>query len=167
MLLRRSKLGLYEKAIEDCNAALDAYPNHLKALLRRGHSNFKVFSANQSFHFDATLHLSSFATVTSWFKFFRLFWAHICCTHLVLQLERWKDALRDFEKLKRELPGDAEVARSHFDAQVALKKHHGEVTLPKWFGGEIEDITSNDQLRKSLSHPGTCCEAFCTPHLHL
>ena len=40
----RSKLGLYEKAIEDCNAALDAQPNHLKALLRRAHSYFKVFA---------------------------------------------------------------------------------------------------------------------------
>lgn len=77
-----------------------------------------------------------------------------------LQLERWKDALRDYERLKRELPGDAEVARSYFDAQVALKKQLGEQTLPKWFGGEIENITSNDQLRESLSHPGI------TPHPH-
>lgn len=112
----RSKLGLYEKAIEDCNAALDAYPNHLKALLRRGHSNSK--------------------------------------------LERWKDALRDYEILKRELPGDAEVARSYFDVQVALRKHHGEGILPKWFGGEIEDITSNDQLREALSHPGIAVVLF-------
>lgn len=79
-----------------------------------------------------------------------------------MQLERWKDALRDYERLKRELPEDAEVARSYFDAQVALKKHHGEETLPKWFGGQVEDITSNDQLREALSHPGTDCEALCT-----
>lgn len=39
----RSKLGLYEKAIEDCNAALDAQPNHLKSLMRRAHSYYKVF----------------------------------------------------------------------------------------------------------------------------
>ena len=85
----------------------------------------------------------------------------------MLQLERWKDALRDYEILKRELPGDAEVARSYFDAQVALKKHHGEETLPKWFGGEIEDITSYDQLRVSISHPGTYCDALRTTHLLL
>lgn len=89
----------------------------------------------------------------------KLFLPHMYCTYLVLQLERWKDALRDYERLKRELPGDAEVARSYFDAQVALKKQLGEQTLPKWFGGEIENITSNDQLRESLSHPGIYREA--------
>jgi tetratricopeptide (TPR) repeat protein len=156
LLLCRSKLGLYEKAIEDCNAALDAHPNHLKALLRRAHSNSKVFSRISKFSFDTFVNFCCDQLSQG----FPLFPPHNCRTYLVLQLERWKDALRDYERLKRELPGDAEVARSYFDAQVALKKHHGEETLPKWFGGEIEDITSNDQLRESLSHPGTHCEPF-------
>jgi DnaJ family protein C protein 7 len=38
----RSKLGHYEKAVEDCNAALDAQPLYTKALLRRAHSYSKV-----------------------------------------------------------------------------------------------------------------------------
>lgn len=70
-------------------------------------------------------------------------------------MERWKDALRDYERLKLELPGDPEVARCLFDTQVAMKKHYGEKSIPKWFGGEIEEVTSNDQLREALSHPGT------------
>jgi hypothetical protein len=40
----RSKLGHYEKAVEDCNAALDAQPYYTKALLRRAHSYSKVKS---------------------------------------------------------------------------------------------------------------------------
>ena len=31
----RSKIGQWEKAIEDCNAALNAQPNYIKALMRR------------------------------------------------------------------------------------------------------------------------------------
>jgi tetratricopeptide (TPR) repeat protein len=38
----RSKLGHFEKAVEDCNAALEAQPRYIKALLRRADSNFKV-----------------------------------------------------------------------------------------------------------------------------
>lgn len=37
-----SKLGLWEKSIEDCNEALRIQPNYTKALLRRAVSNEKV-----------------------------------------------------------------------------------------------------------------------------
>ncbi|KAK8913924.1 TPR repeat-containing thioredoxin TTL1 [Platanthera zijinensis] len=37
-----SKLGLWEKTIEDCNEALRVHPNHTKALLRRAASNGKL-----------------------------------------------------------------------------------------------------------------------------
>lgn len=37
-----SKLGLWEKSIEDCNLALNFQPNYTKALLRRAASYAKV-----------------------------------------------------------------------------------------------------------------------------
>lgn len=37
-----SKLGLWDKSIEDCNQALMIQPNYIKALLRRAVSNGKV-----------------------------------------------------------------------------------------------------------------------------
>ena len=40
----RSKQGHYEKAVEDCTAALDAQPNYLKALLRRANCYLKVLA---------------------------------------------------------------------------------------------------------------------------
>ncbi|CAM6029787.1 unnamed protein product, partial [Sphagnum balticum] len=44
----RSKLGHYEKAVEDCNAALHAQPYYTKALLRRAHSYSKMERWDQS-----------------------------------------------------------------------------------------------------------------------
>lgn len=38
----RSKLGLFEKAVEDCNAALHVRPSYTKARLRRADCNAKV-----------------------------------------------------------------------------------------------------------------------------
>ena len=38
----RFKLGQFEKAIEDCTAALAVRPNHSKARLRRAHCNAEV-----------------------------------------------------------------------------------------------------------------------------
>ena len=38
----RSKLSQFEKAIEDCNAALTVQPNYSKARLRRADCNAKV-----------------------------------------------------------------------------------------------------------------------------
>ncbi|XP_030538545.1 inactive TPR repeat-containing thioredoxin TTL3-like [Rhodamnia argentea] len=71
-----SKLGLWDKSIEDCNQALMIQPYYTKALLRRAVSNGK--------------------------------------------LGRWEEAIRDYEVLRRERPGDSEIAESLRRARVAL-----------------------------------------------
>ncbi|MQL96178.1 hypothetical protein Taro_028856 [Colocasia esculenta] len=76
-----SKLGQWEKSVDDCTEALRIHPNYTKALLRRATSNTK--------------------------------------------LERWVEAVHDYEVLRKHLPGDSEVAEALFHAQVALKQARG------------------------------------------
>lgn len=71
-----------------------------------------------------------------------------------LQLEMWADAVKDYEILRRELPDDNEVAESLFHAQVALKKSRGEEVHNMKFGGEVEEVSSLEQLRAAISFPG-------------
>ncbi|XP_022773873.1 inactive TPR repeat-containing thioredoxin TTL3-like [Durio zibethinus] len=79
----RSKLGHYEKAIEDSTHALNVRPGYSKARLRRADCNFK--------------------------------------------LGKWEASLQDYEILQRETPDNEEVKRGLSEAQMQLKKLHGEV----------------------------------------
>ncbi|KAJ7542635.1 hypothetical protein O6H91_09G004400 [Diphasiastrum complanatum] len=112
----RSNLGLYESAIEDCDAALTAQPNYIKARLRRAHCYAK--------------------------------------------LEHWEEALRDYEMLRRELPGDIEVARALFDVQAAWKKSRGEVSFKKSFGEGIHEVSTTNQFREAITSPGLAVVYF-------
>ncbi|KAL5989634.1 hypothetical protein ACLOJK_010527 [Asimina triloba] len=112
----RSKLGQWERSIEDCNEALRIQPNYTKALLRRAASNGK--------------------------------------------LERWVDSVRDYELLRKELPGDKEVAEALFHAQIALKKSRGEEVYNMKFGGEVEEISGIEQFRAAISSPGVSLVHF-------
>ncbi|OMO61082.1 Tetratricopeptide-like helical [Corchorus olitorius] len=105
-----SKLGLWEKSVEDCNQALKIQPNYIKALLRRAASNGK--------------------------------------------LGRWSDAVRDYELLRKELPGDNEVAESLHSAQVALKNSRGLDLHTMKFSGEVEELSSLDRFKTAISSPG-------------
>ncbi|OMO98868.1 Tetratricopeptide-like helical [Corchorus capsularis] len=105
-----SKLGLWEKSVEDCNQALKIQPNYIKALLRRAASNAK--------------------------------------------LGRWSDAVRDYELLRKELPGDNEVAESLHSAQVALKNSRGVDLHTMKFSGEVEEVSSLDRFKTAISSPG-------------
>lgn len=69
-------------------------------------------------------------------------------------LERWADCVRDYEVLRKDLPGDTEVAESLFRAQVALKTARGEEVSNMKFGGEVEAVTSLEQLRDAIHSPG-------------
>ncbi|KAI5063283.1 hypothetical protein GOP47_0021830 [Adiantum capillus-veneris] len=114
----RSKLGQWEKAVEDCDAALRIQPNYTKAIMRRAN----------------------------------------CWT----KLERWEDALQDYELLRRKMPEDLEVARGLFDVQVAMKKLQGEDTHKMKFGGDVEEVLSDEHFQEAISSPGLSLVQFVT-----
>ncbi|KAJ3704142.1 hypothetical protein LUZ61_007847 [Rhynchospora tenuis] len=114
-----SKMGRWEKSVEDCNEALRIQPNYTKALLRRANSNAK--------------------------------------------LERWTDCVRDYEVLRKELPGDKEVAEGLFHAQVALKMSRGEEVSNLKFGGEVEAVSTLEQFQVAISLPGVSVVYFMAP----
>ncbi|KAL6554170.1 hypothetical protein OROMI_019843 [Orobanche minor] len=78
------------------------------------------------------------------------------------KLERWSEAVRDYEVLRRELPDNTEVAESLFHAQVALKKSRGEEVYNMKFGGEVESVSGLDQFRAAISSPGASVVHFAT-----
>ncbi|KAL1310054.1 hypothetical protein HN51_052735 [Arachis hypogaea] len=113
----RSKLGQFEKAIEDCNAALLVQPSYSKARLRRADCNAK--------------------------------------------LEHWEAAIEDYEVLIREKPGDEEVARALFEAQLQLKLLRGEDIKDLKFGSNLVFISSNDRFQHYVTSPGMSVVLFC------
>ncbi|XAR68280.1 hypothetical protein NMG60_11003357 [Bertholletia excelsa] len=76
------------------------------------------------------------------------------------KLERWAEAVRDYEVLRRELPNDNGVAESLFHAQVALKKSRGEEVHNLKFGGEVELVSGLEQFKAAISSPGTSVVHF-------
>lgn len=78
------------------------------------------------------------------------------------KMERWAESVKDYEVLRRELPGDTEVAEAYFHAQVALKSSRGEEVSNLKFGGEVEAITGMDQFQMATSLPGVSVVHFMT-----
>lgn len=76
------------------------------------------------------------------------------------KLDRWAEAVRDYEVLRRDLPGDKEVAESLHRAQVALKKSHGEELHNVKFGSEVEEVSSLDKFKAAISSPGVSVVHF-------
>ncbi|KAI3933978.1 hypothetical protein MKW92_012080 [Papaver armeniacum] len=116
----RSKLGQFERAVEDCTSALSVRPSYTKARLRRADCNGK--------------------------------------------LERWEASIQDYEKLIRETPGDEEVSRALFDAQVQLKKQRGEDVQGMKFGTDVIVITNHERFRHFVTSPGMSVVLFCNKH---
>lgn len=56
--------------------------------------------------------------------------------------------------LRKELPGDKEVAEGLFHAQVALKMSRGEEVSNLKFGGEVEAVSTLEQFEAAISLPG-------------
>lgn len=62
--------------------------------------------------------------------------------------------MKDYEVLRREFPGDNEVAESLSLAQAALSKSREQVTHTMKFGGEVEEVSGIDQFKAAISSPG-------------
>lgn len=56
--------------------------------------------------------------------------------------------------LIREFPGDEEVGRALFEAQVQLKKQRGQDVKDMKFGSNLYSISSNEQFRHFVTLPG-------------
>lgn len=69
-------------------------------------------------------------------------------------MERWEASVQDYEMLIRETPGDEEVGRALFEAQVQLKKERGEEIKDLKFGSNLIFITSNERFRHFITSPG-------------
>ncbi|KAL2472788.1 TPR repeat-containing thioredoxin TTL1 [Forsythia ovata] len=77
-----------------------------------------------------------------------------------IKLERWAEAVRDYEVLRKELPNDNEVAESLFHAQVALKRSRGEEVYNMKFGGDVELVSGLEQFRAAISSPSASVVHF-------
>ncbi|PSS16467.1 Inactive TPR repeat-containing thioredoxin like [Actinidia chinensis var. chinensis] len=67
------------------------------------------------------------------------------------KLERWAEAVRDYEVLRKELPRDNEVAESLLRAQFALKK-----LVQEEVHDAKEEVSSLDWFKVAISSPGGC-----------
>ncbi|KAG0461196.1 hypothetical protein HPP92_021493 [Vanilla planifolia] len=76
------------------------------------------------------------------------------------KLERWLEAVRDYEVLRKELPADNEVAEALFHAQVAMKMIKGEEVSNMKFGGDVQKIAGLKQLQAAISLPGVSVVCF-------
>ena len=64
--------------------------------------------------------------------------------------------MKDYEVLRRELPGVTEVAEGHFHALVALRSSRGEDVSNMKFGGEVEALVGAEQFQMATTLPGIC-----------
>ncbi|XP_010504817.1 PREDICTED: TPR repeat-containing thioredoxin TTL4-like [Camelina sativa] len=62
------------------------------------------------------------------------------------KLGRWEDAVRDYEVLRKELPGDSEVAESLQRAKTALSN--------LGFNNEVEEVSTLDKFKTATLLPG-------------
>ncbi|XP_055801301.1 TPR repeat-containing thioredoxin TTL1-like [Solanum dulcamara] len=76
------------------------------------------------------------------------------------KLERWAEAVRDYEVLRKALPYDNEVADSLVHAQVALKKSCGEDVYNMKSAEEVKLVLGLEQFRAAISSPGASIVYF-------
>ncbi|KFK35092.1 hypothetical protein AALP_AA5G234100 [Arabis alpina] len=69
------------------------------------------------------------------------------------KLGRWEDAVRDYEVLRKELPGDSEVAEALERAKAALSSKSEEHKY-LGFNNEVEEVSTFDKFNTATSLPG-------------
>ncbi|KAL9683384.1 hypothetical protein QQ045_015206 [Rhodiola kirilowii] len=74
-----------------------------------------------------------------------------------LKLERWAEALKDYEILQRELPDDKEVAEALSNAQAAVKKHQRELPIGNDVKlDEVQKVANLQHCNTTTSSPSIC-----------
>ncbi|KAL5081562.1 hypothetical protein RYX36_009983 [Vicia faba] len=76
------------------------------------------------------------------------------------KLEKWEEAVKDYEVLRKELPNDNDVAEALFHANISLKKSRGEEVTNLKFGGEVERVSGLEQFRTAISSSGVSVVHF-------
>uniref|UniRef100_A0A1J3K4Q6 Inactive TPR repeat-containing thioredoxin TTL3 n=1 Tax=Noccaea caerulescens TaxID=107243 RepID=A0A1J3K4Q6_NOCCA len=69
------------------------------------------------------------------------------------KLGRWEDAVRDYEFVRRELPGDSEVAESLERAKTALM-NRGQESKCLGFNNEVEAVSTLEKFKSAVTLPG-------------
>ncbi|KAE9599916.1 hypothetical protein Lal_00045452 [Lupinus albus] len=75
------------------------------------------------------------------------------------KLERWAEAVKDYEALKSKLPHDNEVAESLRQARLGLEKSRGMIYGTK-FGVEVEEISALDKFKAAIASAGVSVVHF-------
>jgi thiol-disulfide isomerase/thioredoxin len=87
--------------------------------------------------------------------------------HSYSEMKKWDLSLKDFEALRKEMPGNTDVARALSEVQVAMKNSKGrgvgteEKQQQQRLGVEV-NVCSNDQLREEISNHGIAVVQFNT-----
>ncbi|KAK6777117.1 hypothetical protein RDI58_023834 [Solanum bulbocastanum] len=68
-----------------------------------------------------------------------------------VKLERWADAVRDYEILRQELPYDRELAEFLFQCRVELKKSQGEDVQNMTFVGKVDLVLDLYNFRTAIA----------------
>uniref|UniRef100_A0A7N0VCQ2 Uncharacterized protein n=1 Tax=Kalanchoe fedtschenkoi TaxID=63787 RepID=A0A7N0VCQ2_KALFE len=78
-----------------------------------------------------------------------------------IKLERWTEAVKDYETLRKEHPDDNEVAEALFNAQAAVKKHQRDLaTVSNVKFGEVHKVANLQQLKAATSSPSLSVVLF-------
>ncbi|XP_006360076.1 TPR repeat-containing thioredoxin TTL1-like [Solanum tuberosum] len=77
-----------------------------------------------------------------------------------VKLERWADAVRDYEILRQELPNDRELAEFLFHCRVELKKSQGEDVHNMTFVRKVDLVLDLDKFHTAITSYATSVILF-------
>ncbi|CAH8386015.1 unnamed protein product [Eruca vesicaria subsp. sativa] len=69
------------------------------------------------------------------------------------KLEKWAEAVTDYEIVHQALPYDKVIANSFSQAQIALKQSRSELLLNMESAGGVKEISSFEELKAALARP--------------
>ncbi|KAK9146461.1 hypothetical protein Sjap_006364 [Stephania japonica] len=76
------------------------------------------------------------------------------------KMECWEAAIRDYEMVMRDTPGDEAAAKALFEAQLELRKERGEDIRHMIFGADVISITGSDNFKQLIMSQGMSVVLF-------